>query len=215
MSAQSTLVNPATTDATATTKTRKGPQEIRVDESSLNEITNEQPNKQIAFMVHPLLNKALLVKLASDPASLNPATTEADGSAKVTLKRTAYTRWLQKTVAAALGYTGEPVKPTVRGGNVMGIASAFQTVVRTMFQFAQNMQPTLGMNDEQLKTFAFDNAKQAVAANEALRSIEVSEEVLEQIWAGADVTLDVEEDDEEEEEEAAEQPPAAPEQPLA
>ncbi len=183
------------TNPEQSTRTRKGPQETLVDAASLEAMIAADKNKQLAFMVHPALAVEIIKKVASDPANV----LSEDG--KQTLKRAAYTRFLQQTVADAVSYTGELVKPSLRGGNVIGIVSSFNSIVRGMFAFAQAMAPSSGMNEDQLKAFAFDQAKLAVAANPSLASITVSDEVLNTIWAGADAQLELDDDDEEEDDE--------------
>lgn len=170
--------------------------EILVDPASLASLESADKNVQMNAVVHPKLYHAFIVNLAQEPSNVSN-----DGT-KAILTRKAYSNAIRRALAAAAGYTGDLLIEGTRGGNVIGIVSAFNTTVGSMFELARSMGAMTNMPEEQIKAFAFSKAKESVGSHPQLQGVEVTDEVLEKLWSGAELELDLDEDEDEDEDEA-------------
>lgn len=185
---------------------------IYIDGPSLDTVEQANKNKQLAFMVHPSLYRIVVENAGKEPNNITSipgvaAVAATDTTAEVAgrlphieLKRTGLVAYVRKLVADAVAYTGEPVVPSARGGNVVGVTTLFNSVVADMFAMARTFATAGNLSEEQTKQLAFAQAITSVQANPALASIVINDDVLEAIWEGKE-TEGIEEDEDEEEEE--------------
>ena len=174
--------------------------EILVDPASLQALMDGDKNVQVNAVVHPKLHGTLIAKLASNEANV------VNEGGKQTLKRTAYSHALREAVAQWAGYQVTDSTPLVilgrQGGNVIGVASALNTVVGTLFSGMRSMGAITQMPEEQIKAFAFAQARENVSAHPQLSSIELTDELLDKLWSGAVLEDEDPEDEDEDEDES-------------
>lgn len=178
-----TNLNPNGTDTESKGKGKGKAKPILVSPEALSALENGDKNVQINSVVHPKLYAKLITHIASEPNNV------VEGE----LKRTAYSQAIRKAVAAYVDYTGDLALS--RGGNVIGIVTAFNTVVGSMFEMARSMGAMFNMAEPQMKELAFAKAKESIAAHPQLVGVDVTDEVLEKLWSGAEFELDIDDDD--------------------
>lgn len=166
-------------------------------------------NVQISVPTHPKLYAQILETLAQDKGNLESST---DG--KIAVKRSAYTHAVRAALANSFNY--EFAKPhdlvilTKRG--TAGLISLFQSTVADMFETVRAVAGMGGVNEDQVKAIAFERARKSVQSHPQLAAVEITDELLEALWVGADIDIDDEDDDDDDDAEdpTTEQPQQNP-----
>lgn len=168
---------------------------IFVDPQTMTELRESEKNKSIQVGgIHPALYASILDSIAQNPAHV----VVVDG--KSSLKRASYTNELRKMLAAQVGYTGDLSKPRA-GGNVIGVVSAFKSMVGELFAFSRQSAEMFNQPLDQVKALAFARAKDILATHPTLKDVEVDDDVLEAIWSGNEDAIEADEDEDEDEDE--------------
>lgn len=187
-------------NGTATPNPRGKAKEILADAASIAGYKDMGKNTQVSFSGHCALYGTIVEHLAKDAGNIIVA------EGKTVLKRSAYSAFLRHAVASAVEYTGPLTIGTLRGQ--AGITSVFNNVVKDMFELAMSLGTMANMSEDQVKQIAFAKARSSVTAHPQLSGIELPDELLEQLWAGNEVDVEVDDDDDDDEPVAAAPTPA-------
>jgi hypothetical protein len=158
-----------------------------------------QKNVQFSVPGHPKLYAHVLEMLAKDPHNMEGE----DGV--ISIKRKSFTNAIRAAIARGFEYPFErPSELFIESQRgTAGLLSLFHSQVQLLFETVRQVTAMGGMtNEEQVKELAMQRAKNSIATHPLLSKVEITDELLEALWNGAEIDIDDEEEDEEEEETA-------------
>jgi len=182
-------MNPSNNTGTGRGKAKQ----ILADAASIEQLRASEKNTQVSVPVHPRLYAHIVETLAKDEGNLEGE----DG--KVSLKRNSYANAVRRALATGFSYDFKSSADLVlaKRGNA-GLVAVFKTTVQSMFELARSIGQMANMSDDQIKGLAFAKAKESVTTHPQLSGVDVSDDLLEALWSGADIEIDDDDDDDDE-----------------
>lgn len=179
--------------------------QILADPASLapyRDSTDKVGQKNVQFSVpgHPKMYAHILERLAQDPHNLEGE----DGV--ISIKRKSFTNAIRAAIARGFEYPyerpGDLFIESQRG--TAGLLSLFHSQVQLLFETVRQVMAMGGVtNEEQVKELAMQRAKNSIATHPLLSKVEITDELLDALWNGAEIDIDDDEEEEDDEPVAA------------